>query len=271
MTTATADSQPELPALTGENGALQEEVVTKLAEVVTLNANLSKRFAEIIAVRDEISREVAAASALTITDDTTYEQAAKAFLRLGGLETRAGAVWEPFTAPANKLHKSFTSRRKEMVDKAVGERDRLNKAIAAWDAEQERLQRERELAAAIEEKKRQDAIAAEQAALLEVQGHAELAGAVIQQAIETPAPPVSLGRAVPKVQGLSYRTVYEHEVINLALVPREWLCVDDAKVKKYHEAMKEAARIPGIVFTSRDVPVGRSAWRDTRDRQQIRT
>ncbi len=232
MSTATADPQSALSSLqTTDNPQLREEVTVRLADV----------------------------KALKVSDADTYALAGQHYIALGALETKITTWWEPLTSAAHKLHKALTTRRGEMVKPITAERERLASEMSAWKSEQDRLQRERELAAALEEKKRQDAIAAEQAALLEVQGHSALAESVIQQAIEAPAPTVSLGRAVPKVAGLSYRTVYEHEVVNLALVPREWLCLDDAKVKKYHEAMGKAARIPGVAFTTRDVPVGRSA------------
>jgi hypothetical protein len=233
MTTTTApDPQLALSALKDtDNAELRQEVTLRLGDVQTL----------------------------VVKDAATYALAGQHYLALGALEKRITDWWQPLTDAAYKLHKALTTRRAEMVSPLVAQRDRLSREMSAWKAAQDEVQRQAERQATLDEKRRQDAIAAEQAAVLESQGQHELAAAVVQQAIDTPAPVVSLGPATPKVQGLSYRTVREHAVLNLDLVPRSFLCLDEAKVKKYHDAMKESARIPGIAFSSRDVPIGRSA------------
>jgi hypothetical protein len=58
---------------------------------------------------------------------------------------------------------------------------------------------------------------------------------------------VAQGSAIPvKAQGVSTRVMWRWRVVDAAAVPREYLCVDAAKVEALVKEHKEGAKIPGI-------------------------
>jgi vacuolar-type H+-ATPase catalytic subunit A/Vma1 len=50
----------------------------------------------------------------------------------------------------------------------------------------------------------------------------------------------------PKATGTSYRITYDFDIVDINLIPREFLSVDEVKIRKVVTAMKEQTNIPGI-------------------------
>ena len=63
------------------------------------------------------------------------------------------------------------------------------------------------------------------------------------EAIQAAAPPVP---AKPVAPGASLRDVWEWEVEDEAIIPRQYLKIDDIKINGYVRAMKDQGRIPGV-------------------------
>jgi hypothetical protein len=70
--------------------------------------------------------------------------------------------------------------------------------------------------------------------------------------LEQPVAPMPIPKAPepPKAAGASFTTRWKHEVVNVALIPREFLVVDDRALAAYATAMKEKAAVPGVRFFS---------------------
>lgn len=58
---------------------------------------------------------------------------------------------------------------------------------------------------------------------------------------------------IPKVVGFRSRTMYDFEILDIDKIPREFLMADEKKIRKYGEAMRETARIPGVRFFPKQV------------------
>lgn len=72
------------------------------------------------------------------------------------------------------------------------------------------------------------------------------------RAATTVAPVVR--RDPPKVAGISTRETWHFEITNAAQVPREYLVVDEARVRKVVQALKGDAKIPGVrVYAERSM------------------
>jgi hypothetical protein len=206
-----------------------------------------------------------------VTDLASCEQAVMDRQTLGAALKNVDAFFQPFTSMADKLHKALTGRRAQI--KAPLERlDGIKRnAIQAFNDAQTRIRqaRERELA---EQRRREDQDrAAAEAAQLEHAGEHALAAAVIEEAIAAPAPVVALKNEVKAV--VSFRREWKWrysggpknvaetppEVIarTMELIPRAWLCVDEARIGTYTRAMKESGMnsIPGIEIYYEDVPL----------------
>ena len=60
------------------------------------------------------------------------------------------------------------------------------------------------------------------------------------------AAPAQVAKAETK--GISTRADWDFEVLNEAAIPREFLAVDEVKLRKYAKAMKASANVPGVRF-----------------------
>lgn len=186
---------------------------------------------------------------------------------------RAIMAWfdEPITKLLNAAKAVAATMKgwKDAEERCEAERRRLAQEEANRRAreERERLEREaqerdreaRERAAALEADARAaatfgDAEAAERLAgeaREEVERGANEAVGLAMQALEVKAAPVpETAPAVPKGYGSQVRTLYRFKVVDAALVPREYLMVDEAALGALARREKAACRVPGVVFWS---------------------
>lgn len=121
----------------------------------------------------------------------------------------------------------------------------------------EALERDRQA----EEQRKTEALL-EQADKAAAMGDMETAEVLEAQAIvaqEVAAPMAVLVPYVPeKTQGASTRQNWKYRVVDAALVPREFLMVDEKKLGAYAKAMKADAAVLGVEFFPEDVLVVRS-------------
>ena len=95
---------------------------------------------------------------------------------------------------------------------------------------------------------------AAQAERIEDKG-AERAEALQDRAAQVVAPVVD--RSPPKVEAIKTREVWKFRITNSAAIPREYLLVDEVKLRKIVQAMKADTRIEGIeVYSERQLAAG---------------
>lgn len=146
-------------------------------------------------------------------------------------------------------------RRQEEQRKVEAEARRERERLEAEAREAERKAREK-----ADEQRRQaeEAAAAgktEEAARLAARADAteakgaERAGAKLHQA-ETFVAPI-IHREAPKVGGITSQVVWDFEITDLAAIPREYLMVDETKIRKVVKALKGDTVIAGIKPVSR--------------------
>lgn len=227
--------------------ALHTDIVATLKQVRELPAYAP--------LKQEMRTALVKAGGLTVTDQMTYDQADALVPVLGELADRGKAWWEPVTSFAFRVHRWLTARRAADVDPLEKERKRIADEAWVWHAAEERRVQQLAAETARAEKQRQDAEAAEQAALLEQQGHPELAAAIVAQAIATPAPAVVL--PVAKAKNLSHDPDWDITIVNAALLPREYLMPNEPAILKVVRALKGNIRIPGVQITETRATRGR--------------
>lgn len=198
--------------------------------------------------------------AIRVIDAPSYALAAERVKGLASLKKHITDWFEPLVKQANQAHKALTGRRAEELKPIEAEEARLKREMSTWSQEQQRRQREEEARLAAEAKQREEAIALQEAAMLRAQGVSEAeAMAVVEQAIEAPAPIVSLGPAVQKVEGISYRSDWRYQITDPDAIPREYLTIDEKKIAGVVRALKGAARIPGVRVYEDKTPVVRAS------------
>lgn len=167
-------------------------------------------------------------------------------------QKRVVGFFEPMKSAAHAAWKSIVAREKEILMPLEEVEARLKRGISTYAAEQDRIRRASEAAA------QQALRAAEEAARIErdAQAMAKLeagdeaaATAILEAPVVLPpsAPPVMTPR--PAAVGIAVRKSWTFRIVDEAKIPRQFLVVDEAKIRKLVAALgpDAAASCPGIV------------------------
>ena len=119
----------------------------------------------------------------------------------------------------------------------------LKSALIGYEEEQEKERREAQrLLDEKAEKERQSML--KKAESLREKGKEEKADILEAKSALVSAPLAQANK--PQVAGQSIQTLYDFEILDPLLIPREYLLVDEVKIRKVVKALKEDTRIPGI-------------------------
>jgi len=176
---------------------------------------------EALMLLSQAQQVAASVPTLTITTADEYQQAAAGLVEIKG---RWKVVEEKRTSlvkPLNDVVKSINGMFKPVLDSWDRTMDVVKRAMQDYQVREAEVQRK----------------ALEAAAALAQQGQTgqEFTALVAQ------------GSALPtKAQGISTRSMWRWRVVDAGAVPREYLCVDQAKVDAVVKAQQDGAKIPGI-------------------------
>ena len=173
-----------------------------------------------------------------------------------------------FRAPTERLATIERTIKSQLVAFADEQerirREEQRKADEAARRERERLEAQAREKAEADRRAAEAAAAAgraEEAAKLAARAAAaeEKAAAKVDdlavRAATTVAPVVV--RDPPKVAGVSTREVWKFEITDSAAIPREYLVVDEARIRKVVQALKGDAKIAGVrVYPERQIAAG---------------
>jgi hypothetical protein len=157
------------------------------------------------------------------------------------LDTERKTATKPLDESKKKIMDWFRSPM-ERLEKAENTR---KQAILAFQREQERirLEAERKLQAEAD-KKRQEAL--QKAEAVREAGKDDKAEKYIEKAAAIVAP--ILAPTVEKVAGISTKKVWKYRVTDTALIPREYLIVNDKMLGEVARATKGALKVSGVEF-----------------------
>jgi hypothetical protein len=189
----------------------------------------SKRVAEI---QENVPRLVAQASEFQIVrDNDEFIASGAVLLRLDEREKQIVDFFDEPAKQANNVHKFITTLRATLLRPVQQASAMVKGSRQTYRAEQERVRLQKEEEAREAAKLEQEKLALQQAAQMEEIGETEAANIIIDRAVAAPPPPVVIPSTIPKEQGISVRKVYKHRVTNPALHKREFLMLDESKVK----------------------------------------
>jgi hypothetical protein len=174
---------------------------------------------------------------------------------IGDAIKRVEAYFAPIKKMAHTLWRELCDRENAIVNplRAVdGERAR---AISAYKVIEDERRKDAERVEADRRKAEQDRYALAEAAALERDGDRASAAMVIADAVAAPAPVVVLPDLVRTVPGAKFARRWHYRITNEALIPREYLTLDEKKLGAYARAMKASACVPGVQFYFTDDPV----------------
>jgi hypothetical protein len=192
---------------------------------------------------------------VSVSDRASLEQAVLDRQAIGESVKRVQAFFEPFKSSAYKLHRMLCDRENEILGPLLRLDQAMKAGISSFKAAEDRARQQREREESERRRREDEARAAVEAAALEAAGDHALAAAVVDEAIAAPAPVVVLPDATKGVEGLKFTRRWLWRPQNEALVPREFLCLDEKKIGAYARAMKGSGAIPGIEIYHVDDPV----------------
>jgi hypothetical protein len=195
----------------------------------------------------EVMSQVAEAANMMVRvkDADSFLIASNNRKRLLAIRKAIDGILDPNTKRWHEGWKAAIATKKSITDPLDSIVSRLAEEIVRWEDEQEAKRLKEEQEARAKAMKEEEDLRLAEAESLQKAGHAEAAEEVLSSPIEPP--PVIVPKIVPKVanQG-TLETWGGFEVIDQNIVPRDYLCVDEQKVRGYIKAMKSSAKIPGI-------------------------
>ena len=203
-----------------------------------------------------------------VTDPGSLTQAVADRAAITQAQTRIVAYFQPMKAAAHQLHTMICARERELLDPLRAfDRAKADAIRAYHDAELvERRRLEREAAAEAQRQREAEAVA--EAVALETAGDADLAAAIVADAIAQPAPVVALPDPTKGVVTFTRRWHWKYaggpmdvsttppDVRRRALekLPPEFLTADEKKIGAYVRSMKGSGAIAGIDIYYTDDP-----------------
>ena len=198
---------------------------------------------------------VSDAKALVIQDESGYQRAGLMLRMVKEYLRRVAEVCDPVVSAALAAHRAAVAQRTKLEAPAKEAEQVLKRAMVGYTEELE-LQRQevQRQADAAAEAARQRALEQEEERRLalameaEAQGHEEHAAEILTAPVVLPpvlTPPVVLPPK-PKVEGVSYRTDWDFEIVDAHALPREYLIPDQVRIRGVVRALKGETNIPGV-------------------------
>lgn len=203
------------------------------------------------------------AKAATITDEHSYHAAAELLLGIKDLRKKIAETFDPHCRRAFEAHRALTKEKADAEAPLTQAETIIKNAIRLFDAEQDRIRREQQRIADEAARVAAETEALERAAALEAEGKAYGDDAMVAEAhaiIETPVTAVAapVVKMTPKVAGITMRKTWTFRIVNPNLVPRQYLVIDESKVRGVVRSLGQAANIPGVeVYEETSVAAGR--------------
>ena len=196
------------------------------------------------------------ARSLVIQSPEAYEFAAAKLQEVKGRRKTLEDLRKSMTRPLDDAKARIMALFREPGDRLEQAEAALKRALVVFSDEQERKRRA--------EQARLDELARKERERLQRQADAAAAkgreerAAVLESTAAAVVAPVAQTVA-PKVAGLSFRSVWQFEVVDPAAVPREYLMVDEAKIRKVVAALKGDTVIAGIKVREERISTSRAA------------
>jgi len=209
---------------------------------------------EVAVIEQHSTDAVAQANALAVKTDEQYALAAEFLKRIKGLQKEVGDTFDPIIVKANAAHKEAIGQRDKYLKPLQAAEKEVKGKIAAFVDERESIRREAEAKLRAEAERKQEDIR-RKAAEAEAKGNAERAEKLVAKAEAVPMPTVQT--TVEKISGLSFKDVWEVEIVSAGDVPREFCAPDLKAIRDYANVTKGEKQIAGVTITRKTVPISR--------------
>jgi colicin import membrane protein len=209
---------------------------------------------EVRAVLTEVDTLEAFAKTYQVTTAEQYSAGAEDLKRVKAAQKKLDETRTGITGPMNAALKAVNDLFRTPGDRLARIERYIKQQLGSFADEQERIRREEQRKAEAEAQRQRERLEA-QAAKASAAGKSEKAEQLQERAAAVVAPVIQ--REAPKVAGLASREAWKFEVVDPAQVPREYLMVDEQKIRRLVGAMKGETKIPGVkVWAERQLAAG---------------
>lgn len=197
--------------------------------------------------------------AASLAETPSLERAVVDRQAIAAAVERVTEFFGPFKAMAFKLHRALCDRENAILAPLRQLDTDKRDAIREFKRKEDEARRDAERAEAERRFREQQARVEEEALALERAGHMGTAAAVRSEAATAPLPVVVLPDKTKTVVQFRRRYLWRYAGGDIAkasaLVPREYLTVDERAISAYARAMMGRGAIPGIEFYTVDDPI----------------
>lgn len=185
---------------------------------------------------------------LKIENLETYRFAESYIVEIKEFKKQVNGFLDPIIKATNEAHKMAVAKKKSLLEPVEEKEELCLSKMRTYQIEQERKAQE----AIAKAKEEEDRLRKEQeAAMLETAIKAEEAGKPpeIVDAIANHVIPIHVAPEIENLPDYDKRTFkdkFDYKVVNFDLIPREFLKVDESKVKAQIKVTKGKTNIPGI-------------------------
>lgn len=191
----------------------------------------------------------AQATEMVITDDISLNSANTFLISIKGMRMQINKAFDPIIKKAHDAHKEALATKKQFDHPLVEAELIIKSRISTYVAMLALRQREaEELAKKAEEERRQKLEAAFKA---DDAGDAEKAEDILKDV--PPEATKAKYTPQPKLEGTSIRKIWKWELMDIKIVPLEYLQLDLVRIGREVRLHKEKAEIPGIRVYSEDL------------------
>lgn len=191
------------------------------------------------------------AASYTVTTPEQFQAGAADLQRVKGMQKKLEETRTGITGPMNAALKKVNDFFRAPAEKLVAIEQLIKRKLGAYHEEQQRIAAA-EQAKADERARKEREKLEQRAAAAEASGKVEKAAALQTQAATVVAPVIV--REAPKVAGVQMRDAWKFQVVDPNLVPREYLVVDETKIRKVVAALKQDTNIPGVrVYSEKQI------------------
>lgn len=197
------------------------------------------------ALKDGTSTLLTQAQNLFIKDDATYNLACEIGKTVSERIKLIQTEFKPSKEAAHAAHRAITALEAKLIDPLTAVKKLMATKAGSYHEEQLRKAREAEEKRLAEARRQAEEIALTQAVDLAEAGDEEGASFAIENVPMPTAQPVV---ATPKVEGVKQVTRWKFRIVDEKIIPRDFLIIDEQKLRKYAEAMKSGAKVAGVEF-----------------------
>lgn len=223
---------------------------------------------EVKAVNKQSTELMLRAAVVHVTDPLSQAEASDVLLAIAAMRSQIQTTFKPMKQAAYNAHRVICDQESQLDTPLANAEKEIKLKIGNFVQEQRRLAQEAEAQlrkkqlaeAESEAARRRDDLAINQAIDLEARGDHKAAEAVLNSPAPVPlhyVPPAPVVPQVARVQGVTVKEDWDFRVVDLSLVPREYLVLNETAIRNVGKNTKGKARIPGVEFFPKPVTSAR--------------